>query len=193
MKRLFWLVILLFSSVFVNAQIQIGFRDNSYVNAFYTSRIGLGGGLEQSVFPEVRKYQYVRLLTFYSINIKTSKIIICPYYGRTYGKVYWSTGAYVDYSFNKEIFFVGGILNPMCDSDFGDIVAYRVYGAAHLYKMIWLTLQYGTIPEYRDVESRYRFGLIFKGDDISVTPQMSFRMPWNSRNIRFLVSMSYEL
>ncbi|MCQ2960137.1 MAG: hypothetical protein MJ198_08130 [Bacteroidales bacterium] len=193
MKKLVLLILWVLFSLFSTAQIEIGLRDNSYARISYISTYNLGLCVEHSIFQEKRDFQYIRLLAVYKLEYKQSIAQVMPFGGRTYSGSFWNTGFFIDYSYLmlERIRFVGRF-NCTYDSGLHEYVTYGLGGEVLLYDKIWATLGYGTIPEYREPEGRFRCGLLFKETNLSVNPVISLRLPWNVRNIRCLVSMNYE-
>lgn len=188
--------------------VRVGLRENSYAQLIcqtnnkniklikkdFLHQYCLGSAIEHSIFPETHGYQYIRLYGIYKNKLSNCETAIAPYIGGTYNGMFWNSGlmASISYSIANRL-DLWGIVNPFYDSGLKKTFAYRCGGDIRLFRLVYLTLQYGTIPEYRDLESRYRMGFKVKDGDLMVNPEISFKMPWNTRNIRMLVSFTYDI
>lgn len=189
------IVVLFFFTIYpicLLAQIRLGIRDNKFVGVSYAYNKVWSIKLEESIFSEDFKYQYVRGYLNFEHRRENVGIKLSPYYG-----IQWN-GNFQDYGIlcNAEYvyshtFIIHGILNPHKDTSFGYTTCYEIGGILNATSNIGFCLCYRNIPEYRVTSKRIRAGMIFSEGRLMVAPLLSIPTDETIKNTRLLINFEW--
>lgn len=185
---------LVFISISASAQWGVGIRNNRFVYGDFTFSKHYELKLEESVFSEGIGYQYLRGYAAYKGGIKNVAYKISGYYGSTYNRSYYSTGALMELRCRLGKYFLfDGKLNPHYDSGYGYKTCFYAGAGVAVSRTIGITAGYNTIPEYRMMEKRVHAGLDFHVKQLSVRPTLSLPVEKDNfeKNIRVLMNFDY--
>lgn len=196
MKKIIIIGFCLFSSIGLWSQVTVGLKNNQYCFFEYYSKVQIGVKIEQSLYSEVMKYQHCRLYGLYKKYYFNNVFCLelSPYFGTTYAHNFYEYGCFIDLMFQiGNHFWVNGIVNPQYESYYEKTLNYQIAGEWLPLNGVGLFVQYTTIPLYRTKEERICCGIHLQEKHLNVYPSVSFPMKWNSKQMRILVSLSYQL
>ncbi|MDE5848626.1 MAG: hypothetical protein K2H38_00600 [Muribaculaceae bacterium] len=176
------------------AQISIGIRSNRFVNISYLYKDHYFARLEQSVFSEKPGLQYMRGYAGYETHISAFDLKGTAYFGSTFNRLYYSTGASVEARIRPIPFLiVDGRFNPHYDSGFGYTSCYYGGLGACITKHIDILVGYTNIPEYRMPEKRLNMGFDFHIKNLVVRPKFSLNLSSDSgpKSLRPIIDFEY--
>lgn len=171
----------------------VGLRDTqyAYVEAMWRQTAGLA--MEHSIFSEPFSLQYLRIYGRFRRNVGQVGLELSPYYGRTYNGSFYSVGGIFGARWHivrrVEAY---GCLNPVYDSRLGYKTTFCIGGYVKVIRPMDITVEYSTIPRYRQSERLVNGGLRFRVEGLSVTPRLSFPIKENTKSVRVLVSFDYS-
>lgn len=191
---LIFFLISICSYQYLSAQISIGLRETRFPWIQYTYKDCLSARLEQSVYAEKLKFQYVRLYIGYSHRFDWLTLKAEPYFGSTYSDLYYSTGGSLgaDIRLHKRLTLEGEFV-PHYDSQLGYQTCYLGSLSCDITKEIAVTGTFTNRPEYRMPEKRVKLGLLFHVGSLRVLPEISLPIKdGEGRNLKMLASMAYS-
>lgn len=192
--RQFLLIIIFSIALSASAQVSVGIRNNRFINVTYTFREHYQAILEESVFSESLGLQYLRGYVGYITEEGIFNIKGLAYFGSTYNRMYYSTGASA-YIRLKTPFrlLIDGKFNPHYDSGYGYRTCYYGGIGAVITKDIYAMIGYTNIPEYRMPEERFSVGFDFHVGNLRVVPKLSLNVSANAgpKSLRPLIDFEY--
>lgn len=193
MKRILTTIFALTAAMSLSAQFTIGVRDTRYPFLKYRFLKHFDAKVEHSVYSEKWKYQYVRLYLGADYSVSKFTFRAEPYFGTTYGDVYYSTGAYVGATARPiDIIGLEAAVVPHYDSGLGYTTCYNFRAGVNIIPQLAVQVGFTNRPEYRLPERRLRAGLHFEVGKLNVTPELSIPVSSEEgKNVRVLMSMAY--
>lgn len=190
-----FLIIIIFSiALSASAQVSVGIRNNRFINVSYTFSKHYQATLEESVFSESLGLQYLRGYAGYFTEIGMFSIKGSAYFGSTYNRMYYSTGAsaYIRLEMPFRL-LIDGKFNPHYDSGYGYTTCYYGGLGAVITKNIDVMIGYTNIPEYRMPEKRFNVGFDFHVGNLRVFPKLSLNVSSNAgpKSLRPLIDFEY--
>lgn len=176
------------------AQISVGIRNNRFIDVSYLYKDHYSLKIEQSIFAESFGLQYMRGYAAYQTTLGCFDIKGSAYFGSTFNRLYYSTGASIDVRYRPlRIFFVDGQFNPHYDSGDGYTTCYYGGLGCGLSKNIDVFIGYTNVPEYRMPEKRLNFGFDFHVNNLKVIPRLSLNLSSNAgpKSLRPLINFEY--
>lgn len=171
----------------------VGLRDTqyAYVGAMWRQTAGLA--VEHSIFSEPFSLQYVRIYGRFRRNVGHLGLELSPYYGRAYNGAFYSVGGMFGARWHiVRRFEAYGCLNPVYDSRLGYKTTFCLGGYVKVIESLDVTVEYSTIPRYRQSERLVNGGFRFRAGGLSVTPRLSFPIKERAKSVRVLVSFDYS-
>lgn len=171
----------------------VGLRDTqyAYVGAMWRQTAGLA--IEHSIFSEPFSLQYVRVYGRFHRHVGQVGFEVSPYYGCTYDGAFYNVGGLFGAIWRVvrrvEVY---GSLNPVYDSRLGYKTTFCIGGYVKVLKPVDVTVEYSTIPRYRQSERLVNGGFRFRVGGLSVTPRLSFPIKERTKSVRVLVSFDYS-
>lgn len=148
--------------------------------------------LENSMYVEDVKLQYIRAALFYKFNLlRNINGGIFAYYGQRYNNDYYDLGTRFFVDWHWKIFVFSGALQPLYDSEMKYYTCYSATVNGYILSDLALTIGFKNIPEYRNVEKRAAFGLLFDTPVLKVHPQVSFPITNEEQLTRISISFIY--
>ena len=176
------------------AQIHLGLRDNRFAGIGYHFLNKYDIELEHSMFPEKIGFQYIRANLEADFSIEHLIISYKLYSGMLYNQNFYDVGGDLKLSYDiKNRITLETNVNPHYDSGYEYETNYGFGLIVRLFKGIGLSGQFSTVPEYRESEKRVRAGLVFKENNLTVSPVISIPAKKEFKSMRILVSMDYSL
>lgn len=164
-RRVFFLTGMLMSACVVHAQFFLGTRESSYLQAGYRHNSHWQVTGEFSVFSDLAKRQYARLILGYdTFSVSNLSLSFHTYYGTSFCQSFYNLGLLFHFSYSlptKSHTTLYATFNPAYDSDLHYETYFTTGFIQHLFKALSFRSEYTTIPEYRMSERRIRFGLQF--------------------------------
>lgn len=193
MKRIGILLLTMMVCEMANAQFHMGLRDNKYAFVGYKWNSGWTIKLDQSIFDESFKYQYIRCTGKYQIHIKYFALEVSSFVGTTYNNSFYDLGTSINGNCRPLKWLgIGGKINPRYDSEYKYEICYMLGTDFHISDELALLAQYNTIPEYRISEKRVKVGLRLAVNNLKVFPMLSFPIEGNTKTLRILVGFQYD-
>lgn len=197
MKKSLFLVLLLVAFSFAaldSTALVAGMRSNRYAFVGFQTKENFGVAFENSVQTQSPKKQYARLAAFYvfdlPFNIHSNYAV---YGGMRYDKEFYDVGTRVEllWKAHERYLQLNGVWQPFYDSDYGRNFGYLVGVRSFVLPEVGVVANFKNIPEYRDVERRVSFGLVFETDHLSVMPEISIPVDGQNPLTRVFVSFVY--
>lgn len=193
MKRLGVLLLVMMLYEMANAQFYIGLRDSKYAFFGYKWDAGWAVRLDQSIFDESLKYQYIRCTGEYQMHIKYFALSLATFVGTTYSSSFYDLGLSVKGTCHPLRWLgIGAEITPRYDSWYKYTTCYMLGVDFHVSDELALLAQYSTVPEYRISEKRVKAGLRFAVKNLTVSPMLSFPIEGNAKSLRILVGLQYD-
>lgn len=193
MKRICVLLLIMILCEMANAQFHIGLRDTKYAFVGYKWKSGWNIKLDQSIFDESFKYQYIRCTGKYQANIKYFSLAASSFAGITYSNSFYDFGISVKGTCHPLKWLgIGAEINPRYDSEYEYETCYMLGVDFHVSDELALLAQYSTISEYRISKKRIKAGLRFAVKNLAVSPMLSFPIEGNAKALRILVGFQYD-
>lgn len=194
MKRILFILTVAMISLQAVAQISVGIRNNRFLNISYLYKDHFSATLEQSVFSESFGLQYMRGYAGYLTTYRQFRLKGSAYFGATFNRLYYSTGAIADVRFlPHRLLIVDGRINPHYDSGFGYTTCYYGGLGCGLTKHIDVLAGFTNIPEFRMPEKRFNFGFDFHVKNLKVAPRFSLNLSSHSgpKSLRPIIDFEY--
>lgn len=193
MKRVIILLLIMMLYEMANAQFYIGLRDSKYAFVGYEWNSGWNIKLDQSIFDEGFKNQYIRCTGKYQGHIRHFDFTMSSFAGTTYNDSFYDLGASIKGTYHPLKWLgIGAEINPRYDSGYKYETCYMLGTDFYINDEIALLAQYNTIPEYRISEKRAKVGLRFTVNNLTVSPMLSLPIEGNAKALRVLVGFQYE-
>lgn len=176
------------------AQISVGIRNNRFVNVSFLYHEHYSIELEQSVFSESIGLQYLRGYVGYQTILGYFQLKGSAYFGSTYNRLYYSTGASADVRFRPlQLIFVDASLIPHYDSGFGYTTCYCGGIGCGISKQLDFLVSFTNKPEYRMPEKRLNLSFDFHVKNLKVIPKLSLNISRDSgpKSLRPLIDFEY--
>lgn len=149
--------------------------------------------LDQSIFDESFKYQYIRCTGKYQVHIKYFSFAVSSFAGITYSNSFYDLGISIKGTCHPLKWLgIGAEINPRYDSGYKYETCYMLGIDFHVSDELAIMAQYNTIPEYRISEKRIKAGLCFAVKNLAVSPMLSFPVEGNAKALRILVGFQYD-
>ena len=119
MKKIGVLLLVMMLYEMVDAQFYIGLKDSRYASVGFKWSSGWDIKLDQSIFDESLKYQYIRCTGKYQTRIKYFDFVVSSFVGSTYCNSFYDFGAsFKGICYPLERLGIGAEINPRYDSGY---------------------------------------------------------------------------
>lgn len=195
MRKLVVTVFVLTSVLFAaSPSYLLGLRNSKYAMVG-TEFNNYGFAVENSLFVQSVKSQYVRAAVFYKFDFPFH---FSGYYalfsGMRYNRDFYDVGgvAYLKWKPFGEYLQISGMVQPFYDSDLGRQFGYSLGVQTIPLNEVGVFVDVENLPDYRLVENRIAAGLVFKFQHMTVKPEISVPLDFNLDYARVSVSFVYE-
>lgn len=193
MKKIF-LIILVFSFPIyaTGVQYSLGLKYSKYGSVGIGFDDKWGVSIENSIFVEYLKFQYVRLNVFYRFKAPFDMSgFYALYTGMRYNRDYFDVGGilYLQKKFFDNRVSIRGLFQPCYDSDLKRQYGYLGEAQVKIFSEVGIVGGIKNIAEYRENEQRFYGGLFFDLPHMYVRPEIS--VPANMKMSTARVSVSF--
>lgn len=176
------------------AQVRVGVRDNEYVNVAYTFRWhgSWTPKLEQSVYGEPPKGQYLRGYLAYAHGFGPWGVVAEPYFGGVYYGSWHNMGmALGGWCAPLRRLRVEAEAVPHYDSRAGWDLCYSARLGFGCTDQVTLVGEFTDRPVYRVTDRRAQAGVRFQVSNLWVCPMVAMPLQGPTRKVKMLVSAAY--
>lgn len=186
--------ILTSSGIYSNGkkEIVVGLKNNQYGTAGYYFGDWMLG-IEQSIFSENIKHQYIRFNLGYEKQlIECLSFSSQLYSGTEYAGGFYNLGGNLTGKLQMNKIALSAGIHPYYDSALDYFTCFKFEGGYRLTKEIVLHAGYANDPEFRLPEKQFNIGLIFNSSNLFVKPEILIPTEGASKSIRVRCSFTYS-
>lgn len=171
----------------------LGVKNTRIAIAGYELSCKLGLLIENTMYVQDVKSQYIRLALFYKKDLQYKvNAGLFAFYGQRYNHDYYDLGVRLFTDWHWKVFAFSGALQPLYDSEMKYHTCYSVAVNGYVFSDFAVAIEFKNIPEYRNVEKRASFGLLFDTPVLKVKPEVSIPLTNEEQLTRISISLLYN-